>query len=349
MAKQVTKEQVDQARKISALEYFNRFEPGDLEKNGSTEFRLKSNHSVSISPDESKGWYDHGTGVGGYTALDLLMKVRGVGFIDAVEQLAGVTQVPATEVKTPARKAKPAERKTFALPEQNVRDGKPDNRRAAAYLHHTRGIDYEIINHHIKRGALYEDASTYHNIVFVGEDKDGYARYASLHHSTSEPERRYVGEAQGSDKHYSFSERGTKPEHLVVCEGSIDAMSAQTLLKYQGQQWRDYSVLSLGGVAVPVHGGIPAPLQRFLDENPDIKTVILSLDNDEAGRFGTQKIGAALSAMGYKVLDRPPKTGKDINDELKEYIAQNPTAIKEFEKAAMSRRPQQRQQQELGG
>jgi hypothetical protein len=114
----------------------------------------------------------------------------------------------------------------------NIAVEKPDNRRAAAYLHYIRGIDYEIINYHIKRGVLYEDASKYHNIVFAGKDKAGNIRYASLHHSASAPERRYIGEAPGSDKRYSFSERGANPEHLMVFEGSIDAMSAQTLMKY---------------------------------------------------------------------------------------------------------------------
>jgi hypothetical protein len=44
-------------------------------------------------------------------------------------------------------------------------------------------------------------------------------------------------------------------------------------------------VLSLGGVAARGGGGkLPAPLQRFLDEYPEVETVTLSLDNDEAGR-----------------------------------------------------------------
>jgi hypothetical protein len=338
MAKYVTKEQVEQARKISALEYFKRFEPGDLEQHGATELRLRSNHSVSLSPDESKGWYDHAAGEGGYSALDFLMKIRGVSFIDAVEFLAGTEPTAAYNAKG---SVKPESRKTFALPEQNIKGGKPDNRRAAAYLHSVRGVDYEIINHHIKRGVLYEDASKYRNIVFAGKDKAGNIRYASLHHSASDPGRRYVGEAPGSDKRYSFSERGAKPDHLMVFEGSIDAMSAQTLLKYRGRAWRDYSVLSLGGVAARGGGGkLPAPLQRFLDEFPEVETITLSLDNDEAGRFGTQKISSALSAMGYKVLDRPPKTGKDVNDELKEYITNNPAITKAFERAALNRTPQ---------
>lgn len=85
----------------------------------------------------------------------------------------------------------------------------------------------------------------------------------------------------------------------------------------QGSDWRQESILSLGGVyqsspyKVPE---IPMALQGYLDRHPEVQEIVLRLDNDAIGR-------GAASAISQAVRDRPvtaefPDQGKDYNEWL---------------------------------
>jgi hypothetical protein len=58
----------------------------------------------------------------------------------------------------------------------------------------------ERIDFCLKTGRLYE-SSEHHNAVFVGRDQENHPRYAALRGVGTD----FIGEASGSDKHYSFS------------------------------------------------------------------------------------------------------------------------------------------------
>ena len=47
------------------------------------------------------------------------------------------------------------------------------------YLEHERGIARPVIDFFVRKGILYE-AKNYHNIVFVGTDRDGVPKFASM-------------------------------------------------------------------------------------------------------------------------------------------------------------------------
>ena len=145
-----------------------------------------------------------------------------MSFQDAVRTLAGedFKTIPATQAE---HRAKPPERAAFALPPKNN-----GNRRVFAYLHRSRGIAAEIINHCIKNDLLYEDAQ-HHNAVFVGKDENHNARYAFLRGTLTASHFRQ--EATGSDKSYGFFLRGSG-KTLFVCEAAIDALSIATLRKF---------------------------------------------------------------------------------------------------------------------
>ena len=49
--------------------------------------------------------------------------------------------------------------------------------------------------------------------------------------------------------------------------------------------------------------------------HPEVKTIVLHLDNDRIGRLATKAISAVLPKQ-YQVKDVPPKQGKDYNDLL---------------------------------
>ena len=65
----------------------------------------------------------------------------------------------------------------------------------------TKEHDSLKISNYCKDHSLIYESRPYHNVIFVGYDKDGIARYAATRGTLSS----YKGEVAGSDKHFSFS------------------------------------------------------------------------------------------------------------------------------------------------
>ncbi len=82
----VTKEQIARAKEWDLLSYLQRYEPGELKKCGAEEYCTKSHDSLRISNGKCH-W--HSREIGGRTALDYLIKVRGMEFVDVVLLLCG--------------------------------------------------------------------------------------------------------------------------------------------------------------------------------------------------------------------------------------------------------------------
>ncbi len=185
---------------------------------------------------------------------------------------------------------------------------------AVSYLNR-RGIDTDIIRFCLQSGIVYE-SENYHNAVFVGMDKGGKPRYAALRGIGTD----FIGDANGSDKNYSFSipaEGNSKVVHLF--ESAIDLLSYATLRKMDGHDWRAEHLLSLAGVYQPAkeigRSKVPAALTRFLKDYPEVGEVELHLDNDRAGRMAAEAIMTVLPKQ-YRTRDKPPPKGKDCNDFL---------------------------------
>ena len=88
-------------------------------------------------------------------------------------------------------------------------------------------------------------------------------------------------------------------------------------LKLRGQDWRAANTLSLSGIYQPRKDGsirFPAALEQYLKDNPCVERIVLCLDNDEPGRAASAAIQKELSE--YEVIDNPPRSGKDYNDQL---------------------------------
>ena len=183
-----------------------------------------------------------------------------------------------------------------------------------------RGIDLQIIQECIDEGILFESAGRYHNAVFVGKDEKGVPRYAAY---------RGLGgnfrlDASGSDKRYSFRLLADKPSSSVhLFEAAIDLLSYATYLKCEGKDYKGENLLSLSGVYQPKKemkdSKIPIALTTFLSANPQIKTIVLHLDNDKVGRLCTATLKELLQ-KDYKIVDDPPPVGKDFNDFLLSYL-----------------------------
>ena len=93
----------------------------------------------------------------------------------------------------------------------------------------------------IAKGDIYENKN-YHNVVFVGRDKEQNPRYAAMR---GIDENRYRGEARGSEKAYGFGHIGTD-EKLFVFESPVDLLSYITAVP---EEWEKHSYISLGGLS----------------------------------------------------------------------------------------------------
>lgn len=158
----VSKEQIAAAKQMTAIEFLRRFRPHELVRSGSRgEFQLREHDSFKIN-GESSIWHWKSRDIGGKSALDYLIKVEGMKFVDAV--LALCDECPGYIPPPPQQKKRPE----FILPLAAV-----NNRRVFAYLL-KRGISRGVIEACVRAGILYESAD-YHNAVFVGRDETGTA------------------------------------------------------------------------------------------------------------------------------------------------------------------------------
>lgn len=299
----VTEEQVRSAKALDLLSYMRLYEPQNLVRKGN-DYCTKEHDSLIIS--ENGLWHWKSRDVAGKTALQYLIKVRGMDFVSAAMQLCNGT--PAQYAETDALEKKP-EKKPFVLPAAHT-----NNDMVIGYLHH-RGLSKEVIQYCIHKGLIYESAE-YHNAVFVGFDGNT-ARYAALRGTWQHMGNPFKGEVTGSDKKYSFSVPSkTASERLIVTESAVDALSVATL---RGDIGRVH-YLSIGGAYVPKRhtdeANLPKALEQYLNDHPEIREVELYLDNDAVGIGASFFIMNKLMGIGYAVSSFPPERSKDWNDAI---------------------------------
>lgn len=296
-------EVIEQARQIDLLSYLQAFEPDELVKISGNSYTTRTHDSLKISNGKWMWWSQR---IGGYNALDYLVKVKGCSFVEAVEILMDKASVMPTMTIRPKQKEQP---KTLLLPEKSASTNK-----ITEYLF-GRGIDYSIIEYCIDKGYIFESLP-YHNLVCVGFDEQGKARYAAYRATI---DRRILGDCSGSDKHYSFRIADSKSDTVHLFECAIDLLSYATLTKISGRDWRQENLVSLAGVYLPKEkikdSTMPVALVQYLKSKPQIKKIVLHLDNDNTGRKATEALKAILPNT-YEVIDNPPPKGKDYNDFL---------------------------------
>ena len=156
--KQVSREQIEQARQLDLLSYLQQYEPGELVKVSTGVYSTHSHDSLKISNGK---WFRWSRGYGGVSALDYLIKVREMDFVSAVRYLCGKAGYVSP---APAYTSKPHMKKLFALPPANT-----SNDKVLQYLT-ARGIGKKLLDLCVRTGRLYEDV--HHNCVFVGLDQN---------------------------------------------------------------------------------------------------------------------------------------------------------------------------------
>ena len=282
-----TEEQKQQAASVD-LEVFLRCHGEKLLASG-REKRLASDHSVTVRGNE---WYDHAEGRGGH-AVSFVQRFYNLSYPEAVTMLLG-RDVGTIYPSAAERVAEPP--KPFVLPAVYS-----DMRRVYAYLVKHRNIDRSVVAHFAREKLLYEDTK-YHNAVFVGTDEKGIPRHAHKR-STNSYGKAFRLNVEGCDPRYSFHHIGTDGS-LYVFEAPIDMLSYITLYP---EDWQRHSYVACCGTSIQ-------PVVKMLERMPQIHTVLLCLDNDEAGRLANQRMKAQLEA-NYTVERLVPEN-KDWNDDL---------------------------------
>lgn len=304
-----SKEEIARARSIDLLTYLQTYEPTELVHVRGDTFTTLTHDSLKISNGKWMWW---SRGIGGASALDYLIKVRGMEFMDAMQILTDGRGAEAPSFVDRNQPNKKAAEKQLILPERSE-----TNLEVIRYLT-SRGIDRDIIRDCINEGLLYESLP-YHSCVFVGMDEAGREAYACYRATNAS---RFMGEASGSDKRYAFRVEAAG-DKIHCFESAIDLLSYATIMKMRTGKWRAEPMVSLGGVYSHGAGGskarLPAALTNALERQPDIRTIALHLDNDEVGRAATEAIAGQLQDR-YKVLDEPPPKGKGIGKDCNDYL-----------------------------
>lgn len=298
----IAPEVITEAKRMDLLTYLREFEPGELVKFSRNTYTTKTHDSLKISNGKWMWW---SRGIGGKSALDYLIKVRGMDFVEAVQTIMGNGSVSFPTYKN----SKNYEQQPLLLPERSSTSNV-----VVEYLF-GRGIDYEIINECLDKELIIESLP-YHNVVFIGYDENKEPKYAAYRATN---QSRIMGDCTGSKKQYSFrlTAENTGEVHLFEC--AIDLLSYATLLKLDGKDWRQFNLVSLAGVYSPKQkiedSKVPVTLSRLLEKDKTIRRIVLHLDNDVAGRKASKALQTILPKE-YEVVDEPPAYGKDVNDFL---------------------------------
>lgn len=278
-----TEEQKERAATVD-LEYFLR-QRGEKLLSSGRDKRLASDHSVTIRGCQ---WFDHDSRQGG-NAISFVRFFYHRTYPEAVTMLLD-------EMYPCAPKATEAPPKPFTLPPVNSH-----MRRVYAYLVKHRNISRDVVAHFARKKLLYEDAK-YHNAVFVGTDETAVPRHAHKR-STNSSGKAFRLNVEGCDPRYTFHHMGTDGS-LYVFEAPIDMLSYITL---HPVDWQRHSYVACCGTSIQ-------PVEKMLERMPQLDTVLLCLDNDEAGHAASQRMKTQLEE-NYTVERLTPEH-KDWNDDL---------------------------------
>lgn len=307
--KRITPEQLREVKKIDLLTYLSNYEPNELLQVSRNDYVTVTHGSLHISNGMWTWWVK---GIGGRSALDYLIKVEEMDFLDAALLIHKcITQLPPTVKEVGKTKDN---NRVFKLPRHAE-----NNDIAIDYLVNKRCIAKEIVTYYIYEGMIYESSN--HEVVFVGKDEKDVPRFASIRAIDSDLKK----DVYGSHKQYSFSLKGYDSQVLHVFESPIDLMSYQTLQRNRNLKWANDFYLSLGGASIvgkQINSStVPLSLIHFLEQNPKIKQIRVHTDNDKAGYDTYEKIRYHLQNK-YEVIDERPNRYKDFN-EMIQYKSHN--------------------------
>lgn len=304
-------EDIARAKSIDLLTYLKNYDPGELVHDKGNTYHTKTHDSLKISNGMWMWWSE---GVGGKSALDYLIKVQGLSFMEAVETILGEEAIRPAE-KAVINREKKSEvyiPERYELKSLNSKDSI-----AFRYLAEKRGIDEDILREQYALGNWYQAVKT-NNVAFVGRDETGKIKLISQRGTMGD----YKNTTAGSDRRYPFVMRADKTNKVLhLFESPIDALSYASVMKKLGMNYRDHNLIGLCGIYRPKENieesSIPVGLKSYLESNSYTNTICLHLDTDGPGKASARALQVVLSNKGMKVINQPPPEGfKDCNDFL---------------------------------
>lgn len=264
---------------------------------GEMHWRIPGEESVSI---RGNMWYSHYRGKGG-DAISFVRHFFHMDFKEAVRFLLEQSAVPAAG---PVQ-CKRQEQKQLRLPPKDSSE-----EQVRRYLTGIRKVSADVAGYFIETGQVYQSRAEgvrqgqeQCNLVLVGMDRDGAPRQA---HIKGMRQRAFRYDAPGSDKAYGFRHMGGSGP-LYVFEAAVDLMSYVSLYP---KDWRQGNYLALNGTA-------ETALFRTLEEYPEVRGVVLALDNDAGGIEGVMRLTGRLREKGYTDVSVQLPAWKDWNEDLK--------------------------------
>ena len=264
-------------------------------------YRCKEHFSLAIKADRLS-WYWHSRGIGGFGALDYLMKIDNLSFSEAIKQLTNIEAIPRPPEPTKT------DFKSLILPIKA-----PNYHAVIWYLCVKRKLDRDIVEALIQDNLIYQDNRK--NVVFVGHEN----KFACLRSTTTD----FRMDCSGSDKKHSFNISYSDNGRLYIFESPIDLLSHSTLeniYKCNNTAWKNDNRLSLGGTS-------PLALDEYIKRN-SVAEMIFCLDNDEAGREKAIAFRRKYSALGFYTRIELPQN-RDYNDDLVKFIQRKENDIYE--------------------
>lgn len=308
-----TPEQISRAKEIDLLTYLQNFNPDELVYESRNTYHTRTHDSLKIN---NGMWYWFSRNIGGKNALEYLIQVEEYKFTDAVSHL--LNQKGLEKKYVPKQILTEKEKiDRLDLPKKAA-----NNYKVMSYLQ-SRGISKNIIDECINKGYIYQEYPK-NNVVFVGFDEENNPRYAGVRGTNSS---RYMHDAYGSDKAYSFKLKSViKNNSVHLFESAIDLLSYATFKELKDEKWDEENLLSLAGIYSPgkdiLNSKVPKTVSTFLKNNSNVDTIYIHFDNDTAGRIATQALINSFSDS-YKIINEPPKSGKDFNDYLCDFLQIN--------------------------
>ena len=142
-----TEEQIIKARSIDLLTYLQTYEPTELVHVRGNTYCTRDHDSLKISNGKWMWW---SRGFGGNSALDYLVKVKGLQFMDAMQILTNDRKLALNNAPVLGESRQSKGNRRLLLPDKSE-----TNLEVIRYLT-GRGIDREIIKACIDEGLLYE-------------------------------------------------------------------------------------------------------------------------------------------------------------------------------------------------
>lgn len=180
------------------------------------------------------------------------------------------------------------------------------------YLAIVRRVPGELIAHPAIAMTIRADQRG--NVCFAHHNEDGLCGYEIKN-------RGFTGFASGGIKGLWRTTISVEDNRLVVAESAIDAISYAAVRGIEGMR--------LVSIAGQMNATQLALLRLAMEALPLGGRVIAAMDHDAGGEALAAKVHAVFRELGRAdltfVIDHPPTTGADWNDELRRRASSGPT------------------------